>query len=70
MLSFFSPLKKGLFVVDIIQFNYLLFLYLISFVIVQSVKSRYLKALSDGYFQEVKRLASKKNIYQTGRRQA
>jgi len=28
------------------------------------------KALSDGYLQEVKRLASKKNIHQTGRCQA
>ena len=39
-------------------------------VTVQLVKKSYPKALSDGYLQEVKRLASNKNIHQTGLFQA
>jgi len=37
------------------------------FVTVQPVKKGYSKALADGYLQEVKRLASNKNIHQPGR---
>ncbi len=40
------------------------------FVTVQPVKRNYLIALSDGYLQEVKRLASNKNIHWIGRFQA
>ena len=36
-------------------------------VTVQLVKKGYSKALADGYLQEVKRLASNKNIHQPGR---